>query len=128
GSDEDNFSFPLSHGVGSSGGPFNFPVTDGSAIPDGSPAGLTSTVVVSGLSGTISNVSAQVTVTHSWVGDIIITLQSPDGVVVTLLDRPGVPDSSTVGCNNNDIDVLFADGAPDPESVCTGTSIDAWPV
>ncbi|MFA5683086.1 MAG: choice-of-anchor J domain-containing protein [Lysobacteraceae bacterium] len=130
-SDEDNFTFPLaSRTVGNAGGPLSFPVAVGTPIPDNNVGGLDSTATVSGVSGPITNVSARVTATHTWVGDVRIQLTSPGGTTITLLDRPGVP-TSTFGCAADNIDILFADGQPDPESLCnTGvwTVTDASPV
>src|SRR5690606_26178980 len=96
------------------------------AIPDNTPAGVSSTATVSGVPGLITGVTVSVNATHTWVGDLIFTLTSADGTVITLLDRPGSPPGS--GCNNNNVVVTFADGEPNPESVCTGGSGNAWPV
>ncbi|MCB1643429.1 MAG: DUF11 domain-containing protein, partial [Xanthomonadales bacterium] len=124
-STEGNFSFPVTRPVGQSA-TFTYnglPL----AITDNTPAGVTSTADVAGVPSAITNVQVQINTTHTWVGDLIFTLQSPNGTTVTLLDQPGVP-ASTFGCNNNDVNVLFADGQPDPEAICTGATGDAWPV
>ena len=130
-SDEGSFTFPLdSRTVGNAGGPLSFPVAVGTPIPDNNVGGLDSTATVSGVSGPITNVSARVTATHTWVGDVRIQLTSPGGTTITLLDRPGVP-ASTYGCSADNINILFADGQPDPESLCnTGVwaVTDASPV
>lgn len=124
-STEDNFSFPLMRDIGQSAA---FVYNNLGAFPDNTPAGLASTATVSGVPGNITNVQVQVDATHTWVGDIVITLQSPSGTTITLLDRPGVP-ASTFGCNNNNISVLFADGQPDPEGICDAAGTGAaWPV
>jgi uncharacterized repeat protein (TIGR01451 family) len=129
-STEDNFAFPISRNVGQSAAFTynNLPL----AIPDNTPAGATSTANVSGVPGAITNVQVQVNATHTWVGDLVISLTSPGGTTVTLLDQPNVP-LGTFGCSNNDVNVLFADGQPDPESVCSGAppqgnTADPWPV
>ncbi len=96
------------------------------AIPDNTPAGVSSTATVSGVPGPITGVTVSVNATHTWVGDLIFTLTSADGTVITLLDRPGAPPGS--GCNNNNVVVTFADGEPNPEGVCTGGSGSSWPV
>lgn len=70
------------------------------------------------------NLTVEVVLEHTWVGDLIITLRSPSGTEVTLLDRPGVP-SGIFGCSNNNMDVIFDDSASiDPETHCAGT--DPW--
>jgi uncharacterized repeat protein (TIGR01451 family) len=97
------------------------------AIPDNTPAGASATATVSAVPGVISGVTVNVNANHSWVGDLIFTLTSPASTPITLLDRPGVPASGS-GCNNNNVVVSFADGRPNPETICTGTTGDAWPV
>ncbi len=83
------------------------------AITDNTPAGINIVVPVAGV-GTISDLnfsfdgtaasadplSTTVGLNHSWVGDIIVKLTSPGGTIVTIVDRPGVP-TTTTGCNNN---------------------------
>ncbi len=49
-------------------------------------------------------------ISHTWVGDLEVKLTSPNGTVVTLFDRPGVP-ASTFGCQEDDLLVSFSDGA-----------------
>ena len=123
-STEDDFSFPITRNVGQSAD-FTYNGLP-AAIPDNNPAGVSVTADVGGVPGPITNVEVQVNATHTWVGDVTLRLTSPEGTVVTLLDRPGVP-ATTFGCNNENINVLFADGQPDPESVC-GPAGTPWPV
>src|SRR5690606_21808665 len=59
------------------------------AIPDNSPAGLSDFITVSD-SETITTVEVQVDMTHTWMGDIILTLQGPNGATVELVNRAGV--------------------------------------
>lgn len=122
-STEGNFSFPITRGVGAAGVITynNVPA----AIPDNTPAGVSSTAIVAGVPGPLTSVSVRVNAAHTWVGDVAISLTSPGGTTVTLLDRPGVP-ASTFGCSNDNINVLFEDGQPNPESVCGAGP--AWPV
>jgi subtilisin-like proprotein convertase family protein len=125
-STEGNASFPISRDVGQTAA-FTYNGLP-AAIPDNSPGtGGSSTANVSGLPGPITDVSVRVNATHTWVGDLIITLTSPGGTTVTLLDRPGFAGTG-FGCSNNNVAVTFADGQADPEGVCTGVSADAWPV
>ena len=59
-------------------------------IPDNSAAGVSSPITVSGASG---NASAQtqvyVNITHTWIGDLIVTLVAPDGSQYVLHNRTG---------------------------------------
>ncbi len=123
-SDEDNFSFPVDRNVGSTADIAYAGLP--APIPDNSPAGGSSTAIVSGLPGALTSVSVDVSINHTWVGDVSIELTSPGGTTVTLLDQPGVP-ATTFGCNNENINVLFADGQPNPEAIC-GPADTPWPV
>ena len=94
-------------GGGSSSGfgdtnPFTF-------IPDNNPAGITSTLnITDNLS--ITNLNVYLSMTHTWVGDISVSLQSPAGTIAVIYDRPGVP-ASTLGCAGDDIEATMADEA-----------------
>lgn len=91
------------------------------AIPDSNPAGINSTITV-GQAITLSDLEVAVAINHTWVGDVRVTLTSPGGTTVTLLDRPGVP-SSTFGCSNDNMNVIFSDAASvNPETSCPGTT------
>ncbi|MGQ0626578.1 MAG: reprolysin-like metallopeptidase, partial [Phycisphaerales bacterium] len=73
------------------------------AIPDSPNPGVNATLNVSGLTGTIADIdlrfdgttcnatvgSTTVGLDHTWLGDLVITLTSPSGTVVTLANRPG---------------------------------------
>jgi subtilisin-like proprotein convertase family protein len=73
------------------------------AIPDANPAGVNIPITVSGLTGPVSGLkfrfdgsscsnaigSTTVGLDHTWVGDLVITLTSPAGTTVTLMNRPG---------------------------------------
>jgi extracellular elastinolytic metalloproteinase len=77
------------------------------AIPDKDPVGITSTVTVQE-SGTIAEVTLSVEITHQFVGDLMISLQSPSGRIATVA-TPGMdasqnlirtytqPDTATLG-------------------------------
>ncbi|HUD42613.1 MAG TPA: proprotein convertase P-domain-containing protein [Dokdonella sp.] len=116
-------SIDVTVGAPASPAPADVPV----AIPDNNPTGISSTIAVT-QNLTLTDLQVRVRATHTWVGDLIVQLTSPAGTTVTLLDRPGVP-ATTNGCNNNDLDLTFADGQSDPEAVCdTAGTGAAWPV
>jgi subtilisin-like proprotein convertase family protein len=77
-----------------------------------------STITVDG-SGTITDLNVGLVITHTWVGDLVVTLTHVDtGTVVTMIDRPGTtnlpPPGSTVGdfgCSGNNIDATLDDEA-----------------
>ncbi|MGE0637642.1 MAG: proprotein convertase P-domain-containing protein [Bacteroidia bacterium] len=96
------------------------------AITDNAPAGIDYTITPTGLPGTalgtdyfLGSICFQAS--HSWVGDLKVTLTSPNGTPVVLFDRPGVP-ASTFGCSGNDMNVTFIPGTgTELEGVCNGT-------
>ena len=91
------------------------------AITDNLPAGVTSTITV-GQAINLTDLEVAVAINHTWVGDVRVTLTSPGGTIVTLLDRPGVP-ASSFGCSNDNMDVVFSDAASVvPETSCPGTT------
>ncbi len=58
------------------------------SIPDNVPAGVTSTITVpDGLS--IAELTATVNITHTYIGDLVVTLRSPAGTTATLHNRTG---------------------------------------
>lgn len=98
---------------------FNTP-TD---IPDGNPSGISIPISVTGISGTAMGTdvflgSVCLDISHTWVGDLIISLESPDGTVVELVNRAGFPDL-LFGCGGDNIQACFEPGTGNPaESVC----------
>ena len=68
------------------------------AIPDNNPAGITDTLSASP-SCTMNDVDIVLEIDHTWVGDLIITIQHA-GNTVTIVDRPGrAPGGTNVGCS-----------------------------
>jgi subtilisin-like proprotein convertase family protein len=59
------------------------------AIPDNNPTGVSSTVNVTGLTGTILDLDVTINVTHTAVGDLRLNLVSPSGTLVTLVNQRG---------------------------------------
>ncbi len=79
-------------------------------ISDSGTPTVTSTLEVS-FCGAIQEIQVNgLDITHTWVGDLEATLTSPNGTVVTLFDRPGVP-FTDFGCKEDDLLVSFSDGA-----------------
>ena len=92
-------------------------------IPDsqGDEAGVATSTFVIHRSGLINDLDVFVDIEHTWVGDLQVSLTSPSGTTVVLLDRPGVPESP-VGCNGNDMQITFNDDSTfNPEDHCAGS-------
>ena len=57
-------------------------------IPDNDPNGVQSLITIP-TSGEIKNVEVTVDIIHTWIGDLIVKLEAPDGTMITLHDREG---------------------------------------
>ncbi|PWI30474.1 subtilisin [Flavobacteriaceae bacterium LYZ1037] len=90
------------------------------AIPDGDIVGVTTTMTVAS-NVVITDLNVDIDISHTWVGDVTITITSPNGTSAVIFDRPGVP-ASTYGCSGNNILATFDDEATDPiETECEAT-------
>lgn len=78
------------------------------SIPDNGPA-ATSNLSVSS-SGSIGFMTVAVNITHTYVGDLAISLISPANTEVLLMDRIGFP-AQSFGCGGEDLELTFSDGA-----------------
>ena len=101
------FTFQLSNPVGSSLEP-DVPL----AIPDN--GSVTSNLVVA-QNVTLSDVNVRVQINHTYVGDLIVSLRSPAGTTVTLLNRPA--------CGDSNMNVTFDDSSGvNLQNHCAGTT------
>ncbi len=82
------------------------------AIPDNSPTGASSTVVVDSVYGVV-DVDVLINITHTYTGDLDITLAGPNGTTVELTSDNG-------GTGENFVDTIFDDDAA--TSITTGTA------
>lgn len=78
------------------------------AIPDGSAAGVSSTITASDAS-TLNGLKVMIKADHTYVGDLSFTLTKGTGSSV-LINRPG-RNGSGFGCSGDNIDVLLDDTA-----------------
>lgn len=79
----------------------SFAATGTGAIPDNLPAGLVMSFAVTG-SGTPASVGIGMTATHSWVGDLTVTLAAPGGApAATIFARPGRVGGTGFGSAND---------------------------
>lgn len=96
----------------------NFPITDND------PVGITDSQSVSGVNGNTLGVDCKLvaacfSIDHTWVGDLVVKLVSPNGTIITLMDRPGVP-STANGCDGDNVEVCIERGTGNElENVCT---------
>jgi len=66
-----------------------------SPIPDNTPEGISSIISVS-QSGSLFGVNVSVDITHTWRGDLIVVLRSPEGTEHTLHNRTGGSEDNLV--------------------------------
>jgi subtilisin-like proprotein convertase family protein len=59
------------------------------SIPDNNTTGVVSVLPVSGLTGTLTDVNVSVAITHTYKGDLRVTLIHPDGTQVILHNQTG---------------------------------------
>ena len=91
-------------------------------IPDNDPNGVSTTFAIAN-SSEILDLNVSVDISHTWVGDLLISLEHVNsGTTVVLMDRPG-RDGSGVGCSSDDVNTMFDDNDVNPvENQCNGTS------
>jgi subtilisin family serine protease/subtilisin-like proprotein convertase family protein len=92
------------------------------AIPDNNTAGVSDQQTIAA-TGPLTDLDVTVQASHTWVGDLVFTVQNVgSGASVTIVDRPGVP-ASTYGCSGNNIDATLDDeAAAAVESQCAGSA------
>lgn len=81
--------------------------TPNTAIPDGNPVGLTSSLGVSGMTGPISDVTVSLDITGGYSGDLYAYLLSPNGTLVVLLNRVGMGSSNPYGYDDAGFDITL---------------------
>jgi subtilisin-like proprotein convertase family protein len=74
------------------------------AIPDNVPAGVYDTLTFTEEMA-ITDVEVYVDITHTYVGDLIVEITSPEGTTVRLHNRTGGSNSNIVGWYDNDLAV-----------------------
>ena len=69
----------------------------GTSIPDSSATGITDTVTVSGCAGTVNEIIVGLDITHTFIGDLEVSLENPNGDSVVIHDRAGGSSSNVEG-------------------------------
>lgn len=80
-----HFSLP----TGVRGSPVTFASSFPMPIPDNDPAGVDSSIQVSGINSSINSVTVSVYTTHSFISDLSIQLVGPDGTRIYLANQNG---------------------------------------
>jgi subtilisin-like proprotein convertase family protein len=96
----------------------------GFTIPNDDPAGMTTTISISAFEE-ITDVDVTLFgLNHTYVGELIIRITSPEGTTATLVDRLGQPDITAGDSSNLDGDYAFSDGGENflSEALFTGNN------
>lgn len=93
------------------------------SIPDNATTGVTTAVAVSGIPAgvVVKNVAIKFTMTHTWVGDVVMNLKAPNGQTINLIAAldGGTGSNGTANFTNTTIDSLSTtnlSGAAAPRS------------
>ncbi len=96
------------------------------AIPDFNTTGVSDVINITD-ANSVSDINIGLEIRHTWIGDVGVTIQSPSGTTVTIVDRPGNP-ASSFGCLNNNISATLDDEASLPvENECASSSSTSNP-
>ncbi|RPI18994.1 MAG: T9SS C-terminal target domain-containing protein [Ignavibacteriae bacterium] len=76
------------------GSPNSFPIgfsrsSDYILIPDNNTSGITDSIFVTNPTGSLFNIEVFLSIEHTYVGDLIVSLQGPNGISKILLNRNG---------------------------------------
>jgi len=85
----------------------NYSVSPNLGIPDGSPVGLMQQFTVTGLAGSITNVTVHLDITGGFNGDLYAYLVNPQGQLSVLLNRVGVTTSHPFGYNDSGMNITL---------------------
>jgi hypothetical protein len=80
----------------------------GIIIPEGNPIGITESITESGMAPTVGGVTVSIDISGGNNGDLVGYL-SYDGVIVTLLNRPGVSGGNPLGFTGSGFNVTISD-------------------
>ena len=88
-------------------------VSVNSAIPDGNPSGMTSSTSLSGVQGTITDVSINLTISGGFNGDLYAYLSGPSSGFTVLLNRVGVGSGNSFGYSDAGFaNITLSDSSP----------------
>lgn len=102
-------------------------------IPDNNPTGIESPIAVSGRSGNaLADTQVSVDITHTWIGDLIVTLVAPDGSTTVLHNRTGgsaddIVATYTVNLSSKPKNGTWRLRVSDNASLDTGT-LNSWSI
>jgi subtilisin-like proprotein convertase family protein len=90
-------------------------------VPDGNPSGMASTLNISGVFGSVSNVQVNLNITGGFNGDLYAYLLSPQGSLVVLLNRVGIGSGNSAGYANTGFNITLAAGGANIHNYQSGS-------
>lgn len=99
---------------------FTTNITVNTSVPDNNPSGLANGFNLSGLPGTINNLSLSLNVSGGYNGDLFAYLTGPGGYAV-LLNRVGLTAANPNGYANSGFALTFITGGPDIHTYGAGS-------
>lgn len=99
-------------------------IADGSGSTGAGAPAIATIEVPAFYTNAITDMTFDLRIDHTYIGDLIVTLTSPAGTTVTLMNRPGSPTPLDIfGCSQNNIDATFDDASGTPvESQCPASN------
>jgi len=83
---------------------------NGGVIPDGDVSGVAISTNLTGLVGSISNLTLSLNISGGYNGDLYAYLAGPNGGFAVLLNRSGISTNTPFGYGNTGFNVTFSDG------------------
>jgi subtilisin-like proprotein convertase family protein len=85
-------------------------VTNNYTIPDANPAGVTSSLTVSGMAPgwATTNLTVSLNISGGFNGDLYVSLLSPNGTMVVLLNRVGMSSANAFGYSDAGFNITLA--------------------
>ena len=77
------------------------------AIPDNNTTGVSGSFVSGTVGSRLQRVELSLNVTHSWIGDLVVTLTAPSGTTSTLMSCPGQSSTAPFGSSQENINFVF---------------------
>ena len=90
------FNVPVTLPTGAPGPLQPFSISPGAAIPDNNPTGVSSNLPVTGV-GRLTDLNVRLEITHPFVGDLAVTLRSPGGTTIPLVQNRGGSGDNFIG-------------------------------
>ncbi|MEA2217543.1 MAG: large repetitive protein [Solirubrobacteraceae bacterium] len=96
------FAVPVSVPTGAPGAVQQFTATPAAAIPDNNATGVSSSLPISGVAGRLTDLDVRLNVTHTYDGDLSVTLRAPDATTINLVQNRGSSGANFVDTDLDD--------------------------